>query len=201
MKIPPKAVHALTWLLGRRGPLTAADAGFLFYLAERRSIFQRGYAILGETPRATLSTSGEDHFRMRRSKRPGYARGMGEMQVAGIVDVMRREIATWATDRPIPTTAITKRLVYNLMCRIMAGISAPEYYDDFITLFEAAFKSILGLYPGRLRQTLAAARPGSARHADRRNHLAVRAGTPRRPPAGRHRPPACHVSQRPVIPA
>ena len=100
--------------------------------------------------RATLSMSGEDHFRMRRSKRPGYARAMGEMQVPGIVDVMRREIAAWPTDRPIPTTAMTKRLVYNLMCRVMAGISAPEYYDDFITLFEAAFKSILGLYPGRL---------------------------------------------------
>lgn len=42
-----------------------------------------------------------------------------------------------------------KRLVYNLMCRLMAGISAPEYYDDFITLFEAAFRSIHGRYPAR----------------------------------------------------
>ena len=102
--------------------------------------------------RATLSMSGEDHFRMRRAKRPGYARAMGEMQVPGIVDVMRREIASWPTERPIQATAMTKRLVYNLMCRVMAGISAPEYYDDFITLFEAAFKSILGLYPGRLHR-------------------------------------------------
>ena len=44
--------------------------------------------------RATLSMSGEDHFRMRRTKRPAYARAMGETQVAGIVDVMRREIAS-----------------------------------------------------------------------------------------------------------
>ena len=102
--------------------------------------------------RATLSMSGEDHFRMRRAKNPGYARAMGEMQVPGIVDVMRREIASWPAERPIPTTAMTKRLVYNLMCRVMVGISALEYYDDFITLFEAAFKSILGLYPGRLHR-------------------------------------------------
>ena len=102
--------------------------------------------------RATLSMSGEDHFRMRRAKRPGYARAMGEMQVPGIVDVMRREIASWPAERPIPTTAMTKRLVYNLMCRVMVGVSAPEYYDDFITLFEAAFRSILGLYPGRLHR-------------------------------------------------
>ena len=100
--------------------------------------------------RATLSMSGEDHFRMRRAKRPGYSRAMGEMQVAGIVDVMRREIASWPANRPIATTPMTKRLVYNLMCRVMAGVSAPEYYNDFIMVFEAAFKSMLGLFPGRL---------------------------------------------------
>ena len=100
--------------------------------------------------RASLSMSGEDHFRMRRAKRPGYARGMGEMQVPAIVDVMRREIASWPNDRPIPGTAMTKRLVYNLMCRVMAGISAPEYCDDFVALSEAAIKCILGLYPGPL---------------------------------------------------
>ena len=118
--------------------------------------------------RATLSMSGEDHFRMRRAKRRGYARGMGEMQVPGIVDVMRREIAAWPTGRPIPTTTMTKRLVYNLMCRVMAGISAPEYYDDFITLFEAAFRSILGLYPGRL------ARPRLRRARARLDELTAR---------------------------
>ena len=100
--------------------------------------------------RAGLSMSGEEHFRLRRAMRPGYGRGMGEAQVPGIVDVMRREIATWPTNRPIPGTAMTKRLVYNLMCRVMAGITAPEYCDDFILLSEAAIKCILGLYPGRL---------------------------------------------------
>ena len=101
--------------------------------------------------RASLSMSGEDHFRMRRAKRPGYSHTVGEAQVAGIVDVTRREIASWPTGRPVGGTAMSQRLVYNLMCRVMVGISAPEYFEDFITLFEAAFKSILGLYPGRLR--------------------------------------------------
>ena len=68
---------------------------------------------------------------------------------------------------------MTKRLVYNLMCRVMVGISAPEYFDDFIMLFEAAFKSILGLYPGRLGRPQSAARPGAAGHADRQNHPAA----------------------------
>ena len=101
--------------------------------------------------RASLSTSGEDHFRLRRAKRPGYSHAVGEAQVAGIVDVTRREIASWPAGKPVGGTAMSQRLVYSLMCRIMVGISAPEYYDDFMALFEASFKAILGLYPGRLR--------------------------------------------------
>ena len=68
---------------------------------------------------------------------------------------------------------MTKRLVYNLMCRLMVGISAPEYFDDFIMLFEAAFKSILGMCPGRLGLPRLRRRPGAAGHADRQNHPAA----------------------------
>ena len=100
---------------------------------------------------ATLTMSGEDHFRTRRVKRPGYSRAVGEAQVSGIVDVTRREIAAWSHDKPIVGTPMSHRLVYNLMCRVMAGISAPEYFEDFVVLFEASFKAILGLYPSRLR--------------------------------------------------
>ena len=101
--------------------------------------------------RSMISAGGEDHFRMRRLKRPGYARAVGERQVDDIVEVTRREIASWPDGAKVGGTMMSKRLVYNLMCRVMAGISAPEYFDDFTALFEAAFKSILGLYPGRLR--------------------------------------------------
>ena len=100
--------------------------------------------------RSIISTSGEDHFRMRRAKRSGYSRAVGEAQLTGILDVARCEAASWSDGKPIIGTAMGKRLVYNLMCRVMAGISAPEYYDDFITLFEAAFRSIHGRYPPRL---------------------------------------------------
>ena len=101
--------------------------------------------------RSLTSAGGEDHFRMRRLKRPGYARAVGERRVCDIVEVTRREIASWPDGAKVGGTTMSKRLVYNLMCRVMAGISAPEYFEDFIALFEAAFKSILGLYPGRLR--------------------------------------------------
>ena len=86
--------------------------------------------------RSMISTSGEDHFRMRRAKRSGYSRAVGEAQLSGILDVTRREVASWSSDKPVIGTAMGKRLVYNLMCRLMAGISAPAYYDDFIALHE-----------------------------------------------------------------
>ena len=100
---------------------------------------------------ATASMGGENHFRMRRIKRPGYSRAAGETRVSGVLDVTRSEIASWPQDTPIAGTLASKRLVYNLMCRIAAGISAPEYFDDARMLFETAFKCILGLYPSRLR--------------------------------------------------
>ena len=101
--------------------------------------------------RSMISAGGEDHFRMRRLKRPGYQRAVGERQIGDVVDVTRREIASWPEGAKVGGTMMSQRLVYNLMCRVMAGISAPEYFEDFTALFEAAVRSTLGLYPGRLR--------------------------------------------------
>ena len=75
--------------------------------------------------RSTISTNGEDHFRMRRAKRSGFSRAVGEAQLNGIVDVTRGQIASWPGNKPVTGTAMGKRLVYDLMCRLMAGISAP----------------------------------------------------------------------------
>ena len=68
-----------------------------------------------------------------------------------LLDPVLAEIGSWPGDKPIAATTMGKRLVYNLMCRAVIGISAPEYFEGARVLFEAAFKSLLGLYPGRLR--------------------------------------------------
>ena len=102
--------------------------------------------------RSMESTSGEDHFRMRRAKRPGYSRSATEAQIPAIVDVTRQEISSWQADSPVIFTTMCKRLVFNLMCRTMAGVSAPEYAQDFLLLGETAFRAVLGLYPGRIKR-------------------------------------------------
>ena len=154
----------ITKPLGQRGKKN--DGGFIFLAGPEANKFfsknDRAYFRNREfwmrfdeqfdlkAARSTISTNGEDHFRMRRAKRSGFSRAVGEAQLNGIVDVTRGQIASWPGNKPVTGTAMGKRLVYDLMCRLMAGISAPEYYDDFITLFEAAFRCVHGMYPGRL---------------------------------------------------
>ena len=132
--------------------------------------------------RSMGSTSGDDHFRMRRAKRPGYSRSAAEAQIPDIVDVTRRETASWPEGSPVVGTPMCKRLVFNLMCQVMAGISAPEYGEDFVLLGDAAFRAVLGLYPGRVkRRRLRLARRAS-RRAHRHDHPVPSAGEPRQPP-------------------
>ena len=100
-----------------------------------------------EATNSILSMVGEDHFRMRRLKRPGYACAVGENLIPDIVDVVRREIASWSTDEPIVGTTVGRRLSYNLSCRIMAGVSAPEYLDDMGVLLNASINHALGVAP------------------------------------------------------
>ena len=83
-----------------------------------------------DSSRSILSMVGEEHFRLRRIKKPGYSCAMGEIQVPDIIDVVRSEIASWPTEKPISGTTMSKRLVYNLSARILTGVSAPEYFED-----------------------------------------------------------------------
>lgn len=99
--------------------------------------------------RFTLSMVSEDHFRMRRVKRPGYACAVGENLISNIVDVVRSEIASWPVDEPIVAVTMGKRLIYNLSARIMIGMSVAEYFDDLSTLLNPVLKYVLGVYPRR----------------------------------------------------
>ena len=100
-----------------------------------------------EATNSILSMVGNDHFRMRQLKRPGYACAKGENLLPDILDVVRREIASWPTDKPIVGTTVGRRLSYNLSCRIMASVSAPEYLDDMSLLLNASINHALGVAP------------------------------------------------------
>ena len=102
-----------------------------------------------DASRSILSMVGEEHFRLRRIKRPGYACAVGENLVPDIIDVVRSEIASWPLDEPIGATTMTKRLVYNLSGRIIMGMSVAEYFDDLSMLLDPVLKHVIGVYPRR----------------------------------------------------
>ena len=103
--------------------------------------------------RSVFSMVGEEHFRMRRLKAPGYSRGVGESQVTDIIRIVRDEIATWPIDRPIHGTKVFKKIVYNLSCEVLVGISAPEYYEDLTNFLDASLKVTVGRYsPRKMRR-------------------------------------------------
>lgn len=102
-----------------------------------------------DASRSILSMVSEDHFRLRRIKKSGYACAVGENLVSDIVDVVRSEIASWPVDEPIGATTMGKRLVYNLSGRVIIGMSVADYYDDLSTLLDPILKYVLGIYPKR----------------------------------------------------
>ena len=103
--------------------------------------------------RSILSMVGEEHFRMRRLKAPGYSRRVGESQVTDIIRIVRDEIATWPIDRPIRGTKVFKRIVYNLSSTLLVGISAPEYFEDLAEFIDASLKVTVGRYsPKKMRR-------------------------------------------------
>lgn len=102
-----------------------------------------------DASRSILSMVSEEHFRLRRIKRPGYACAVGENLVSDIVDVVRGEIASWPLDEPVVATTMGKRLIYNLSGRVIIGMSVADYYDDLSTLLDPVLKYVLGVYPRR----------------------------------------------------
>ena len=102
-----------------------------------------------DASRSILSMVSEDHFRLRRIKKSGYACAVGENLVSDIVDVVRSEIASWPVDEPVVATTMGKRLIYNLSGRIIIGMSVADYFDDLSMLLDPVLKYVLGVYPRR----------------------------------------------------
>ena len=102
--------------------------------------------------RSVFSMFGEDHFRMRRIKSPGYSRKMGEDQVPELIRVVREEIASWPINKPIRGTKLFKRIIYNLSANLLMGMSVPEYFEDLDEFLESSLMVTLERYPVKRMQ-------------------------------------------------
>ena len=95
----------------------------------------KGYDAL----RFLVSMDGEEHFRMRRIQTPGLSRAVAEKRVPLLIDLVRREIASWPIDKPIPGTRTCQQIIYDLSSNLMVNMSIPEYFDDVSHLADASF--------------------------------------------------------------
>ena len=87
--------------------------------------------------RAVTSMDGAEHDRMRAGMKRGYSRAAAEQHIPEIVEIVRREIAAWPTDRPIPGHYALQRIATDELGVLAAGTSPRAYLDDLIVFVRA----------------------------------------------------------------
>ena len=73
--------------------------------------------------RSVLSTEGAEHKVFRDVFRRAYSRRFALDQVSGLVDIARREIASWASNAPFSVTPALRRIVTDQVGTLATGVS------------------------------------------------------------------------------
>ena len=87
--------------------------------------------------RATMSMDGAEHDRMRAGMKRGYSKAAAEQHIPEMVEIVRREIAAWPTDRPIAGHYALQRIATDELGILAAGTSPRDYLDDLIVFVRA----------------------------------------------------------------
>ena len=87
--------------------------------------------------RAVTSMDGAEHDRMRNGLKRGYSRAAAEQHIPEMVEIVRREIAAWPTDRPIPGHYALQRIATDELGILAAGTSPRDHLDDLIVFVRA----------------------------------------------------------------
>lgn len=130
----------------------------LFYAREGKSLFRsrefwqdmdKEYG----ASRSLISMDGDDHTRLRKVERPGYARSALLDRLPTALAITTGEMATWPLAQPLPALYSIQRIVTEQLSVIAANYSARDDLDTIIT----AVRTILATRatkqrPGILRQ-------------------------------------------------
>ena len=87
--------------------------------------------------RAVMSMDGAEHDRMRAGMKRWYSRAAAEQHIPEMVEIVRREIAAWPTDRPIAGHYALQRIATDELGILAAGTSPRDYLDDLIVFVRA----------------------------------------------------------------
>ena len=106
---------------------------------EAWSKLNKGFGAL----RFLFNMDGEEHFRSRRVQTPGFSRAVAEKRVPFLIDLVRREIASWPLGEPVPGTETFQKIIYDLSSNLITNMSVPEYFADVVHLADASFNHTL----------------------------------------------------------
>ena len=87
--------------------------------------------------RAVMGMDGAEHDRMRNGLKRGYSKAAAEHRIPELIEIVRREIAAWPTDRPIPGHYALQRIATDELGILAAGTSPRAYLDDLIVFVRA----------------------------------------------------------------
>ena len=121
----------------RRITVLAGHEANMFLVKEGRNHLRsaeawRDFAAELGAERAVMSMDGAEHDRMRNGMKRGYSRAAAEQHIPELVEIVRREIATWPTDRPITAHYALQRIATDELGILAAGTSPRDYLDDLI---------------------------------------------------------------------
>ena len=121
----------------RRITVLAGPEANMFLVKEGRNHLRsaeawRDFAAELGAERAVMSMDGAEHDRMRNGMKRGYSRAAAEQHIPELVEIVRREIAAWPTDRPITAHYALQRIATDELGILAAGTSPRAYLDDLI---------------------------------------------------------------------
>ncbi len=101
--------------------------------------------------RFLLGMDGAEHLRMRRALKDGFSRARFHHHVEDLVDIIRRQVAEWPLNEPLPGFPTIQRLVTEQVGMVSGGYSAREYVDDLAFFFKKLVATrVLRRYPAPL---------------------------------------------------
>jgi cytochrome P450 len=144
--------------LQREMVILAGVEANLFYAQEGKNFFrsrdfwQEQDMEFGAT-RSLISMDGEDHVRLRKVQRPGYARSALLENLPTAVSIITHEMASWPLAQPLPALYSIQRIVTEQLSVIAANHSAKEDLDIIIKAVRTILATrVTKQRPGVLRQ-------------------------------------------------
>ena len=120
--------------------------------------------------RVVASMDGSEHVRLRKEVSFGYSHSLMEGRMDEAIRVIRKEVAGWPQDKPLPGLPVWQHIVVEQLGVLSTSMSLRDYMEDIIIFTE----NMLTTYVAQSRSTLMLYRPHVQRAIKRVDELAQR---------------------------